>query len=278
MKSKNLEEKNQVIANERGVVLLVDDDPLVLASLEATLKREGYQIIAVERAEDAVEIIKKESLAIIISDYNMPGMNGIEVMQEAIKFRPEAIRILLAGGDDLKIAIKAINIGQVYQYISKPWDDEELKKTLKTSFDKYKLVAENKILQKLIFTQNKKLQIAHIALQKELKIGARIHEKLLMDDVPKDIPGVVIDAISLPSKEIDGDFFEFYRQSDSVFDLNIGDVMGKGLAAALVGTAVKTQIKYYALPFPKMSQLNATVATSLENENCGKSKRKGKKR
>ncbi|MFQ5730052.1 MAG: PP2C family protein-serine/threonine phosphatase, partial [Waddliaceae bacterium] len=241
-------EKN--LADDHGRILIVDDDNLVLTALEMTLQREGYEVFTSQDGYKAVETLKKISPALIICDQTMPGMSGIEVMQQAQEIRPDAIRILLTASQDTETAINAINIGQVNQYLTKPWKDALLRKTVQTSLEKYKLVKENRVLQELIFNQHKKLIKNHDSLCHDLKLGGRIHEKLLLGKVPRNIPGFMIDALSCPSQEIDGDFFEFYAPSPQNLDLVFGDVMGKGIAAALVGNAVKTQMIRFAMPFP----------------------------
>jgi anti-anti-sigma factor len=80
-------------------------------------------------------------------------------------------------------------------------------------------------------------------------LGARIYETLLVGKVPKNIDGLIIKVAAIPSQDISGDFFEFYRPSKSIVDIAIGDVMGKGIPAALVGTVIKTQLMRFAIPF-----------------------------
>ncbi len=238
------------ITEERGSILIVDDDKLVLKALEMTLQREGYHVLTADNGNEAIEIMKKYPPALIICDQFMPGMDGIQVMQKALEIRPDAIRILLTGSHDMDTAIKAINIGHVNQYLTKPWKESHLCKTVQTSLERYKLLKENQVLQQLIFTQHKRLKKTHENLRYELKLGARIHDQLLLGKIPSDVPGFVIKAFSCPSKEIDGDFFEFYRPATHILDMVLGDVMGKGIAAALVGTAVKTQMIRFSMPFP----------------------------
>ena len=139
----------------------------------------------------------------------------------------------------------------MHQYLLKPWDNDELIKIVESSLEKHKLIKENQILQKLIKTQHAKLSESHALLQEELKLGASIHKQLLLGNIPNDIPGILIDGLSCPSHEIDGDFFEFYRPYPHAFDFVIGDVMGKGIAAALVGMAIKTHLLRFAMPINK---------------------------
>ena len=240
---------SNAILNERCRILVVDDDVFDLSALYATLKREGYEIRTARNGMQALRILKTFSPAIIICDQKMPGISGINTLRKAQEMRPEAIRMLFTGSADLETAIDAINVGHVNHYITKPWDSDKLLKTIQTAIEKYKILRENQILQQLILTQNEKLSRAHNSLLQQVKLGACIQEKLLLGKVPNNFNGITIEAFSCPSQSIDGDFIEFYQQSPYVLDIVFGDVMGKGLAAALVGTAVKTQLLRFALPF-----------------------------
>lgn len=238
------------ILDDLGSILIVDDDEFVLKALEMTLDREGYHVFTAASGTDAIKKLSQIQPALIICDQIMPGVSGIEVLKKAKQLHPDSIRILITAATDPQTAIEAINVGHVHQYLTKPWQDEQLRKIVRSSLDKYKLAKENHVLQKLILHQHTKLKKTHEGLTYELQLGARIHEQLLIGKIPQKVPGIMIDALSFPSREVDGDFYEFYRPNNRFIDLVIGDVMGKGIAAALVGTAVKMQLIRFALPFP----------------------------
>ncbi len=234
--------------SEEKAILLVDDDDLVLLALEHIVRREGYDPILATNGSDAIAILKERSVALILCDQNMPGMKGIEVMQYAVELQPEAIRIILTGNSDEKTAIEAINRGHVSQFLTKPWDDIQLRQTIGSGIIRYRLMRQNQRLQILLVEKHKALAEAHAGLRRELLLGAIIHETLLLGKVPEDVSRVTMAACTVPSKEIDGDFFDFYRPAPEIFDIVIGDVMGKGVPAAVVGTAVKTHLIRFASP------------------------------
>ncbi len=238
------------IVEDLGTILIIDDDELVLTALEMTLQREGYHVYTAKNGTEAIQKLNQINPALIICDQIMPGISGVEVLKQAKKLHPDSVRVLITAATDPKTAIEAINVGHVHQYLTKPWQDEQLRKIVRSSLDKYKLAKENLVLQELILHQHTKLKETHEGLTHELKLGARIHEQLLIGKIPQKIPGIVIDALSYPSKEIDGDFYEFYQPNKRYIDLVLGDVMGKGISASLVGTAVKMQLIRFALPFP----------------------------
>jgi DNA-binding NtrC family response regulator len=112
----------------RKTIMMVDDDPVVLESFKRGLKGEGYEIITADNSEKAIEKLKiKPDIKVIISDIKMPGMDGLELLKLMKKEYPYAIRIVLTGYADVENAIAAINQGQVYRFITKPWDIMELR-------------------------------------------------------------------------------------------------------------------------------------------------------
>lgn len=237
------------ISKEPAQILVVDDDNFIRTALEITLQSEGYKVITAGDGSSAIELIQQNSFAVIICDQRMPGISGIEVLKKSHAIQPDAVRIILTGNSDLDTVLQAINIGQVSQFIIKPWDDSLFRQAIATSVEKYRLIKENQNLHNFILEQHKALEKAHESLRRDLRIGGRIHETLLLGQLPGLIPGLAIDVLTIPSQEIDGDFFEFYQHSREIMDVVIGDVMGKGLPAALVGTAVKAQMMRFAIPF-----------------------------
>jgi anti-anti-sigma factor len=230
-------------------ILVVDDDPIILSALEETLHRDGYQVFTAKNGEEAIVSLEKQPVALILCDQRMPGISGIDVLIKAQELQPEATRIVLTGNADLETVLNAFNLGKVSQFINKPWDDTQLRQTVALGCETYRLLQDNKML-------HGQLEEQHAGLRRELKLGAKIHEKMLLGTVPKQIPGIAIEAMSVASKEIDGDFFEFYRPGQNILDVVVGDVMGKGIPAALVGTAVKTQLLRFAIPYTHVHQFS----------------------
>ena len=106
-------------------VLCIDDETHNLEALERLLRKQ-YKTVCVESGEKALDEMEKHSFSLIISDQKMPEMTGVEFFMKAKKLQPEAVRILLTGYTDLESVIDAINQGQIYRYITKPWDPDEL--------------------------------------------------------------------------------------------------------------------------------------------------------
>lgn len=229
-------------------VLVVEDDSKTLFLLTELLKKEGYKVLGAESGEAALHILKTEDVSVILADHKLPDIEGIKLLQESQKIKPQTKRILITAYADKEVVMDAINLGQVCFFVPKPWDNQLLLEILRAAVEKSALEKEMLSMQDLVMENHKELAAAHKSLTMQLEIGAKIHKTLLLGKVPDDLPGLSVNCKSLSSKEIDGDFFEFYRPLPHVVDLVLGDVMGKGIPAALIATAVKTHLSRYASP------------------------------
>ena len=134
-------------------ILILDDDKLVTSSLKSLLMLEGFtDVVLFNNPTEAVDYLKKNEREVIISDFMMPEMNGLEFLSQAKKLYPNASMILLTGYADKENAIKAINEIGLYKYIEKPWDNDELIINIKNAYERSHLVEElektNKELKK----------------------------------------------------------------------------------------------------------------------------------
>lgn len=119
-----------MIGDRRLVVLIVDDEPRIVSSLLRTLRREGYELLAAERPEEALRIADERAIDCVLSDYKMPAMTGTELLERIAQRRPHAARVLLTGWpkDIDRAAIERVGIDAV---LAKPWDDGDLKLALR---------------------------------------------------------------------------------------------------------------------------------------------------
>ncbi len=112
-------------------VLLVDDEPEILASLRRTLRACKYEITCVNDPREAIELLSKQSFDMLVSDIDMPIVDGHAVMARARALQPGMIRVFLSGTGSMGAAVKAINEGEVYRFVPKPFDADELRRILK---------------------------------------------------------------------------------------------------------------------------------------------------
>ncbi|MGH8420010.1 MAG: EAL domain-containing protein [Pseudomonas sp.] len=115
-------------------VLLLDDEENILRALARVLRRDGYKILMASRAQDAFELLAKNDVQVILSDQRMPEMNGTEFLSRVKVLYPNTIRIVLSGYTDLKSVTDAINQGAIYKFLTKPWDDDQLRQTVSKAF------------------------------------------------------------------------------------------------------------------------------------------------
>jgi DNA-binding NtrC family response regulator len=112
-------------------ILLVDDDPPVIEALRRTLHREGYRLFTASSGAQALGILETENIDVLLSDLEMPHMNGLELLARVRTQWPEVVRIVLTGGGSLESAITAINQGEVHRYLTKPWSNDQLREMMR---------------------------------------------------------------------------------------------------------------------------------------------------
>ncbi len=145
-------------------VLIVDDDARILEMLKLAVLEEGYQVTALQDPRAALELVQREQFAAIISDQNMSSMKGLDFLHRAQDFQPDASRILITGVVALDVALDAINRGEIYRFIAKPWIHAELVVTLKNALTRCNLLRANRRLQEETAELNRQLAQANDAL------------------------------------------------------------------------------------------------------------------
>jgi len=144
---------------EQTTVLVVDDEPRVLDALEAILAAE-FRVLRAGHGEEALRLLDAEDAAVILTDYRMPGMSGVELLRRSQELAPGAIRIVLTAYTDVDSLMDAINTGRIYHFIPKPWDPNELLVVIRRAAERYALAQENARLKD-------ELELACNALQRE---------------------------------------------------------------------------------------------------------------
>ncbi len=139
-------------------ILVVDDEENVCKALRRTLKREGYDVTVAYSPAEALEILKTERFDLVMSDHLMPNMTGLEFLKLVHDRYPDSVRMMLTGHADIETAIAAINQGEIYRFLTKPWDDAELKVTLFLAFEKLDLERQNRQLLATVRRQHDQIQ------------------------------------------------------------------------------------------------------------------------
>ena len=120
-------------------ILLVDDEPGILASLKRLLRREGYAVLTADSGLEGLEQLAIHNVGVVISDARMPQMSGAEFLSKVREMHPASVRIMLSGHTDLKAVADAVNRGELYKFLTKPWDDGELLETVRNAFLFYEM-------------------------------------------------------------------------------------------------------------------------------------------
>ncbi len=143
---------------EKPSLLLVDDEQNILKSLKRLLIDVDCKIITAESGEAGLKLFENNTIQVVVSDYRMPGMNGVEFLNKVKEKYPDTIRIVLSGYADAGVIVEAINMGHVYKFIPKPWDDQNLLTTVKDAFERHWLQKENTELYGELSIKYKELQ------------------------------------------------------------------------------------------------------------------------
>ncbi len=148
---------SEMAREKHGRLLIVDDEESVLQALRRLFHRQ-YDVVTHTSGAAALEQLQNERFDVIISDMRMPQMTGAELLKSCFELYPQMIRILLTGYSDLESAIKAVNEGNIYRYVSKPWDNDQLRALIAEAIDTRDLKEANQKLSAHIVSQNQELE------------------------------------------------------------------------------------------------------------------------
>lgn len=215
----------------RTKILLVDDDAMLLAGLKRQL-RNKFRVETAISGEEAVKMVEKNGpYAVVVSDYMMPGMNGIEFLSQVKQINPNTIRMMLTGSADMSTAIKAVNEGSIYKFHPKPCPTETLGTAIQSGLDAYQKVTTDQ-------SQLKKVQMS-------LARASMIQQKLMPKSDPQ-VDGFDIAGRSIPCDETGGDYYDFINPDDwgqEKIGIVVADVIGHGISAALLMTSVRASFR-----------------------------------
>jgi len=149
-------------------ILVVDDEPDILKLIEYTFKGE-YEVLTARSGEEALAVLRDQDVALILADQRMPGMGGSELLERSIALRPHAVRMILTGYSDIGSAIEAINNGKVYLYLTKPWEETELRQKVKRALEARDLEEANRRLTEELRVLTAKLVRENVELKREVE-------------------------------------------------------------------------------------------------------------
>jgi response regulator RpfG family c-di-GMP phosphodiesterase len=159
-------------------ILVVDDEKIFLSALQQTLHRAGYQAIAHSSPLEALAELHRRKFSVIISDQLMPGLSGLELLAKARQIQPFATRILATAVLNLDTVIAAINKGEIFRFIIKPWLHEEFIATLKNAVQRHQLICQNAQLQDATQSMNAQLIELNRSLEQQVQLTTRQNHEL----------------------------------------------------------------------------------------------------
>ncbi|MFN3984989.1 MAG: response regulator [Rhodocyclaceae bacterium] len=181
-------------------LLLVDDEENIIGALRRALRREGYTILSACSGADGLACLREHAVDVIVSDQRMPGMTGVEFLREVKTAYPETVRIVLSGYTELRSITDAINEGAIYKFLTKPWDDDQIRANIAEAFHHKELADENRRLAEALARSNAELGLANERLQQLL---ASKEQELVLDEAALNVAREVLHTIPVPILGID---------------------------------------------------------------------------
>lgn len=237
-------------------VLVIDDDPEIHRLLRARLEARGYDVSFASSGEEGLNRIREVGPDLIFLDVAMSGMTGIDVLDFVRSQRMDVAVILTTAYSSEQVAIAALRHG-ADDYLRKPFDRGEFQATLDRTLARLTMSRQIKLLRKEL--EKKQAQLAQ-----EIARAAAVQSELLPTEQPP-VAGFEIGARCLPASAVGGDFYDWQRLPDGRISLTVGDVMGKGMSAALLMATVRAVIRAVVSHHGPAAAMQQT-ATSLDGD------------
>lgn len=249
---------DSILLEEKDHNLLIIDDEVDITKALVRQFRRKYNVISTTDASEALKIMENEKIQVVLSDQRMPGMTGVDFFAQIKDKYPDALKLILTGYSDIEAVIGAINEGQVFRYVKKPWNPDELETIIREAFEKYELITNNRKLMTSLQEANQNLEekvqartlelekvnarLSELNLEKNKYIGMVAHDlrnpigvagsfsEILIDDldtIPKETQLEYLRHISDScefSLNLIHDFLDVSKIESGVFDLNLSEL------------------------------------------------------
>lgn len=190
------------VQKKRRSLLLVDDEVNIVSALKRLLRPDGYEIHTANSGEQGLEMLAQLPVDVIISDQRMPGLNGADFLRQARILRPDTIRIMLSGYTELQSVTDAVNEGAIYKFLTKPWNDEQLRGHLADAFRLKEIADENVRLNMEVRNANHELASANRRMEQLLH---QMQRQIDRDEISLNIAREILQQLPLPVIGMDDD-------------------------------------------------------------------------
>jgi response regulator RpfG family c-di-GMP phosphodiesterase len=190
-------------------LLLVDDEGNILAALKRLLRRDGYTILSASSGAEGLKLLQEyPDIGVILSDQRMPEMTGTEFLGKVKALYPDTVRIVLSGYTDLNSVTDAINEGAIYKFLTKPWDDELLRKNVCDAFEYHELKLKNQRLTKELSLANEKLEQKVAEKTKDASFNLTVLQQAqdVLEYLPVAVIGVAKDGMVVVANRLAGEW------------------------------------------------------------------------
>lgn len=210
-------------------ILFVDDEANILSSLRRLFRTQGYQVLTADSGAAGLQVLETDPVDLVISDMRMPHMDGAQFLEQVRRKWPDTIRILLTGYSDIQSILDAINRGEIYRYITKPWDDNDIVLLVRHALERHALEQEKRRLEALTHQQNEELKALNASLE------AKVEERTADLKSARDL---LIDA----NAKLKTSFLTSIKVFSSVIEMRGGNLVGHSRRVADMARRIATKM------------------------------------
>ncbi len=219
------------IRSRKRTLLLVDDEPNIVSALKRLLRPDGYQILSAYSGEEGLEVLSHNEVDVIVSDQRMPGMLGADFLRAAKSRYPHTIRIMLSGYTELQSVTAAVNEGAIYKFLTKPWEDEQLRAHIADAFRLKEIADENERLNLELRTANHELATAN---RKMAELLRQKQQQITLDATCLNVSRELLQFLPLAIIGLDDDgMLAFVNAAADRLFLSHGAILGNEAAIVL---------------------------------------------
>lgn len=253
------------MSERRPTVLCVDDEAPILHSLRRLFLDEPWDALFAQSGEEGLRLVAAHDVDLVLADFRMPGMDGVEFLKRVKAVRPECMRVVLSGYADITLIVAALNEGQIYKFLSKPWNDDELRHHVRRLLEHQRLDRENHRLTTELLDANRQLS-------RRVDASSRSTERL---ERTVEFARVALETLPVPFVGIDGrgDILVANAEARQLLRAGATEPLDRAMAAALAG-ARRSATGLHTEPF-SVGGMTGTVVAIADTDPLDLARRKG---